>query len=89
MEGRSLKLMDTAMGDTFNPYEVLRSVHVGLFYGQHCADDRPSMSSVVLMLSSDVALPQPKEPGFFNYCISSGNCISFSSTGQITLLRDP
>ena len=75
--------MDTAVEDTFHPYEVLRSIHVGLLCVQHCADDRPSMSSVVLMLSSDAALPQPKEPGFFNNCDYSRSCISFSSAGPV------
>lgn len=31
-----------------------------------CPDDRPSTSAMVLMLGSDIALPLPKEPGFFN-----------------------
>ena len=32
---------------------------------QQCPDDRPSMSTVVLMLGSEGALGRPKEPGFF------------------------
>ena len=74
------------MGDTFQPSEVLRSIHVGLLCVQHCADDRPSMSSVVLMLSSEVALPQPRESGFFCDWNSSRNCRSYSGTEAITLL---
>ncbi|PHT89265.1 hypothetical protein T459_04378 [Capsicum annuum] len=41
-------------------------VHVGLLCVQQCSEDRPSMASVVLMLGSDVVLPLPKEPDFFN-----------------------
>ncbi|WKA12289.1 hypothetical protein VitviT2T_029693 [Vitis vinifera] len=85
-EGRYLELMDAMVGDTFQPSEVLRSIHVGLLCVQHCADDRPSMSSVVLMLSSEVALPQPREPGFFCDWNSSRNCRSYSGTEAITLL---
>ncbi|EEF33510.1 S-locus-specific glycoprotein S6 precursor, putative [Ricinus communis] len=33
--------------------------------GRKSPDDRPTMSTVVLMLTSDISLPQPKEPGFF------------------------
>ncbi|RVW25581.1 G-type lectin S-receptor-like serine/threonine-protein kinase SD1-1 [Vitis vinifera] len=88
-EGRYLELMDAMVGDTFQPSEVLRSIHVGLLCVQHCADDRPSMSSVVLMLSSEVALPQPREPGFFCDWNSSRNCRSYSGTEAITLLSSP
>ncbi|CBI20433.3 unnamed protein product, partial [Vitis vinifera] len=65
MEGRSLELIDASMGDTCNLSEVLRSIHVGLLCVQRSPDDRPSMSSVILMLGSEGALPQPKKPGFF------------------------
>ena len=86
MEGRSLELLDARVGDTLHLSEALRSIHVGLLCVQNCAEDRPSMSSVVLMLSSKVALPQPKEPGYFNDWNSPRNCRSCSSTGPITLL---
>lgn len=32
---------------------------------QRSPRDRPSMSTVVMMLGSESELPQPKEPGFF------------------------
>jgi hypothetical protein len=32
---------------------------------QQVPEDRPSMSSVVVMLSSEVKLPWPKQPGFY------------------------
>jgi len=45
--------------------EVLRCIKVGLLCIQDCPEDRPTMSSVILMLSSDdVFLPEPKQPGF-------------------------
>ncbi|GJU92725.1 retrovirus-related pol polyprotein from transposon TNT 1-94 [Tanacetum coccineum] len=46
--------------------EVLRSIHVALLCVQNHAEDRPTMLSVVLMLVSESALPEPKQPGFFN-----------------------
>ncbi|XP_034678405.1 G-type lectin S-receptor-like serine/threonine-protein kinase At4g27290 isoform X5 [Vitis riparia] len=65
MEGRSMELIDTSVGDMHDLSQVLRSINVGLLCVQCSLDDRPSMYSVVLMLSSDGALPRPKEPGFF------------------------
>ncbi|KAK3003982.1 hypothetical protein RJ639_018173 [Escallonia herrerae] len=64
-EGRSLELLDTNLGSSCNESEVLQSINVGLLCVQQCPGDRPSMSSVVLMLGHDGALPQSKEPGFF------------------------
>ena len=65
MEGTPLELIDASVGNMYNQSEVLRALHVGLLCVQRHPDDRPNMSSVVLMLSSDGALAQPKEPGFF------------------------
>ncbi|XP_059290560.1 G-type lectin S-receptor-like serine/threonine-protein kinase SD1-1 isoform X2 [Lycium ferocissimum] len=65
-EGRVLELIDTQPRQSCNLSEVQRSVHVGLLCVQQRPEDRPSMASVVMMLGSDVALPLPKEPGFFN-----------------------
>ncbi|KAL6314128.1 hypothetical protein AAG906_011868 [Vitis piasezkii] len=65
MEGTPLELIDASVGYTHNQSEVLRALNVGLLCVQRHPDDRPNMSSVVLMLSSEGALPQPKEPGFF------------------------
>ncbi|RVW25578.1 Receptor-like serine/threonine-protein kinase SD1-8 [Vitis vinifera] len=90
MEGRSMELIDSSVGDMHDLSQVLCSINVGLLCVQCSPDDRPSMSSVVLMLSSDGALPQPKEPGFFTgrkAQSSSGNQGPFSGNGvTITML---
>ncbi|XP_034678920.1 G-type lectin S-receptor-like serine/threonine-protein kinase At4g27290 [Vitis riparia] len=65
MKGRPLELIDASLGEAYNQSEVLRALNVGLLCVQSNPDDRPNMSSVVLMLGSEGALPQPKEPGFF------------------------
>ncbi|XP_050218673.1 G-type lectin S-receptor-like serine/threonine-protein kinase At4g27290 [Mercurialis annua] len=65
MEGRYTKFIDELIAESCNLSQVLRTIHVGLLCVQHDPDDRPSMSSVVLMLSSEGPLPEPKEPGFF------------------------
>ncbi|KAI7981981.1 G-type lectin S-receptor-like serine/threonine-protein kinase [Camellia lanceoleosa] len=64
-EGKSLELIDEALWDSCYQIEMLRSIHVGLLCVQESPKDRPSMSSVVLMLASEVTLPQAKQPGFF------------------------
>ncbi|RYR35877.1 hypothetical protein Ahy_A10g050979 isoform C [Arachis hypogaea] len=65
-EGTILTLVDSSMGNSYTESEVLRCIHVGLLCVQECAEDRPTMSSVILMLSSEAALmPCPKNPGFF------------------------
>ena len=45
--------------------EVIRCIHVGLLCVQQKPEDRPDMSSVVLMLNGEKLLPQPKAPGFY------------------------
>ncbi|KAJ9182789.1 hypothetical protein P3X46_006742 [Hevea brasiliensis] len=65
LEEKSLELMDESLKESCILSEVTRSIHVGLLCVQQSPEDRPNMSTVVLMLSSDIALPQPKEPGFF------------------------
>ena len=64
-DGRFQELVDDHLSKSCYLSEVLRSIHVGLLCVQQFPDDRPSMSSVVLMLASDRALPFPKEPGYF------------------------
>ncbi|XP_048131106.1 G-type lectin S-receptor-like serine/threonine-protein kinase At4g27290 [Rhodamnia argentea] len=65
-EGRSMQLLDKLVENSCSTSEALRSIHIGLLCVQRCPNDRPSMSTVVMMLGSDIELPLPKEPGFFN-----------------------
>ncbi|KAI3457530.1 hypothetical protein Pfo_014193 [Paulownia fortunei] len=91
-EGRSLELVDSYVGNSCYLLEVLRSIQVGLLCVQQCPDDRPSMSSVVLMLGNDGALPQANQPGFFtgrdilNAEISVSSNAATSSTNEIIIL---
>ena len=64
-EERCLELLDEAAMDSYNQSEVFRTVQIGLLCVQPYPEDRPTMSMVVLMLSSDIQLPQPKQPTFF------------------------
>lgn len=66
-EGRGLELTDPILLDeSCSHNEVLRCIHVGLLSVQDQATDRPTMSEVVSMLTTEtMALPAPKKPGFF------------------------
>ena len=59
------EIVDASIRDSINLSEVIRSIHVGLLCVQRSPEDRPSMSYVLMMLSSEWTLPQPKKPGFF------------------------
>ncbi|KAI3800331.1 hypothetical protein L1987_28420 [Smallanthus sonchifolius] len=64
-QGKALELLDESIRAEFSKDEVLRCIQIGLLCVQEHAEDRPNMSKVLLMLSSDVLnLPQPKYPGF-------------------------
>ncbi|GKV19859.1 hypothetical protein SLEP1_g30064 [Rubroshorea leprosula] len=63
-EGRPLELIDSFVKESCTLSELLRCIHIGLLCVQQHYKDRPSMSSVVLMLGSETELVQPKEPGF-------------------------
>ena len=64
-EGRPLELVDECLGNSCSISEVLRCIHLSLLCVQQQTEDRPSMSSVVVILGSESELPQPKKPGFF------------------------
>ena len=45
--------------------EIIRYIHIGLLCVQENVADRPTMASVVLMLSSySITLPTPSKPAF-------------------------
>jgi len=91
-EDRSIELIDPTARESCCPLEVLRSIRVGLLCVQQHPEDRPSMSSVVLMLGSEGSLPWPKQPGFFMdrnlYEVNtspSKNAPSSTSTNDLTI----
>ncbi|OMO94638.1 hypothetical protein COLO4_16243 [Corchorus olitorius] len=63
-ENKELELLDETLGDSFSPSEVTRCIHVALLCVQDHVEDRPNMSAVVSMFSSEGKLPQPKQPTF-------------------------
>ncbi|KAK9092138.1 hypothetical protein Syun_027049 [Stephania yunnanensis] len=76
-EGKGLELMDPLLADTCSTDEFLRCIHIGLLCVQEDAADRPTMSSVVVMLGSDSSsFPQPLQPA------------SYSSVGRVMVQLD-
>ncbi|XP_074367799.1 G-type lectin S-receptor-like serine/threonine-protein kinase At4g27290 [Apium graveolens] len=65
-DGKLLDIADQMMLDSSNQHEVFRVIEIGLLCVQEYPEDRPNMSSVVLMLTSEIALPTPKKPGFYS-----------------------
>ncbi|KAM1593196.1 hypothetical protein ACFX1Z_036589 [Malus domestica] len=89
-ETKGLELIDPLLKDSCSPNEFLRYIHIGLLCVQEDANNRPTMSSVVLMLKSEtISLPRPEKPAFFTggyvdhhhqvrpqYCSGNGLTIS-------------
>uniref|UniRef100_A0A803LKU5 Protein kinase domain-containing protein n=1 Tax=Chenopodium quinoa TaxID=63459 RepID=A0A803LKU5_CHEQI len=64
-EGKAWNLVDPALSPAFSA-EILRCIHIGLLCVQNNMADRPTMSSVSLMLSSNtMTLEVPLQPAFF------------------------
>ncbi|KFK23238.1 hypothetical protein AALP_AAs43447U000100 [Arabis alpina] len=64
--GQPLELVDPAIVDNCQRNEVVRCVHIGLLCVQEDPVERPTLSSIVLMLTSNtVTLPVPRQPGLF------------------------
>ena len=75
--------------DSCTLFEVLRWIHAGLLCVQQRPEDRPNISSVVLMLSSRNSLPNPGQPGFYTEKAPlaedySSRNLEVSSTNEIT-----
>nr|XP_023924914.1 putative receptor-like protein kinase At4g00960 isoform X3 [Quercus suber] len=62
-EGKELEFVDPLLMVSGQTIEVLKCMHIGLLCVQEDPADRPTMTSVVVLLGDDsVALPQPKHP---------------------------
>ncbi|KAL2496120.1 G-type lectin S-receptor-like serine/threonine-protein kinase [Forsythia ovata] len=91
-EGRLLELVDAYLCDLANLSEVQRMIHVGLLCVQQRPDDRPSMTTVIAMLSNEGVLPQANQPGFFtegDIFVNEGTTSTNEacSTNEITITK--
>ncbi|KAJ6819487.1 receptor-like serine/threonine-protein kinase SD1-8 [Iris pallida] len=66
-EGSALELVDETMSNRFSINNVIRCINVGLLCVQKHPEDRPLMSTVIVLLGTDImSLPEPKQPGFIS-----------------------
>ncbi|XP_027910121.1 receptor-like serine/threonine-protein kinase SD1-6 isoform X5 [Vigna unguiculata] len=87
-EGKCLELMDPMLEKSFKGSEVGRCIQIGLLCVQEDANDRPTMSDVVVMLASDtVAIPKPKYPAFSVGRMAS-KIVSTSRTSENLSIHD-
>ncbi|KAG5047180.1 hypothetical protein JHK86_016586 [Glycine max] len=89
-EQNTSQLIDSNIKDSCVIPEVLRCIHVSLLCVQQYPEDRPTMTSVIQMLGSEMELVEPKEPGFFPRRISdernlSSNLNQTISNDEITI----
>jgi hypothetical protein len=60
-----MALLDPTIWDPCFQMEMLRCIHVGLLCVQELARDRPTMSTIISMLNSEILdLPTPKQLAF-------------------------
>ncbi|XP_020866047.1 G-type lectin S-receptor-like serine/threonine-protein kinase SD1-13 isoform X3 [Arabidopsis lyrata subsp. lyrata] len=64
-DGEDIALVDPVIFEECCDNEIRRCVHIGLLCVQDHANDRPSVATVIWMLSSENSnLPEPKQPAF-------------------------
>ncbi|KAL3740605.1 hypothetical protein ACJRO7_021824 [Eucalyptus globulus] len=65
-DGKPLEVLDPAIMDSYSRDEALRCLHICLLCIQEDPAVRPTMATVVLMLSSNsITPPSPQHPAFF------------------------
>ncbi|KAK9706476.1 hypothetical protein RND81_07G128000 [Saponaria officinalis] len=72
-EGRSFDITDPALYNNCSSNDVIRCIQIGLLCVQAEAKQRPTMTSVVLMLTGSVDLPVPSAPTLLSHQFSMTN----------------
>uniref|UniRef100_A0A6N2LYL6 Receptor-like serine/threonine-protein kinase n=2 Tax=Salix TaxID=40685 RepID=A0A6N2LYL6_SALVM len=91
IKGTPSELIDECLAESSNSSDIIRCIHVALLCVQQRPEDRPNMSAVVLILGSEIPLPQPKQPGFFmgenaHEQSTSSNKHATYSGGEVSLM---
>ena len=69
---RWLQIVDASLVIECHTLEIMRCINVALLCVQENAADRPTMSDVVVMLSSEsLTLPEPKHPAYFHIRVTA------------------
>ncbi|KAL0749253.1 hypothetical protein Bca101_031256 [Brassica carinata] len=72
-----LKLVDPAMGESYQNDEAFRCIHIALLCIQEDPADRPMLPAVILMLTDSITIPVLRTPRF---CLSSMGDFASQST---------
>ncbi|EOA18852.1 hypothetical protein CARUB_v10007481mg [Capsella rubella] len=73
--GSPLEIIDPSIEESYQSNEVIRCIHIALLCVQKDHADRPGMSTVMMMLTSNtITLPVPREPGFFFKSENNPDC---------------
>ncbi|XP_068639276.1 cysteine-rich receptor-like protein kinase 10 [Aristolochia californica] len=76
-EGRAMEVIDECLKESSPVEELLKCIQIGMLCVQESVTDRPTMSTVVLMLSSgSVTVPTPSPPAYFLVSKESSNIFS-------------
>ncbi|XP_062183080.1 G-type lectin S-receptor-like serine/threonine-protein kinase At1g11330 isoform X2 [Phragmites australis] len=71
-DGLWLQLVDACLVAEGHTLEMMRCINIALLCVQENAADRPTMSEVVAMLSSEsMTLPEPKHPAYFHVRVTT------------------
>ncbi|KAK9084971.1 hypothetical protein Sjap_025382 [Stephania japonica] len=81
-DGRPLELVDPSLGNSFPEQEVMKCIQVGILCVQENAKDRPTLSSVIVMLGNEATIPPLKQPAFFLTTNPKYSDSSTSGTGS-------
>ncbi|XP_065878007.1 G-type lectin S-receptor-like serine/threonine-protein kinase RKS1 [Euphorbia lathyris] len=89
-QDKVMDIVDVSMEGSYDAHEVIRCIQIGLLCVQENTMDRPTMSEVLLMLTSETVIPPPKEPAFIYRICSSNNSEEIgkkesSSTNDVTI----
>ncbi|XP_057985394.1 G-type lectin S-receptor-like serine/threonine-protein kinase At1g61390 [Hevea brasiliensis] len=78
---KGVQMVDEALADSFSSSKVSRCVNIGLLCVQDHAADRPTMATIVSMLSGEQTKPpEPNQPTFMFKNISNNNFQSQSNS---------
>ncbi|KAH7569508.1 hypothetical protein JRO89_XS06G0176000 [Xanthoceras sorbifolium] len=87
-EEQTAELIDPVLVQLCDQVDLLKYIHIGLLCVQEDPADRPTMSSVVVMLASDnIKLPQPTQPAFSvgRKADKSSSDVKVVSVNEVTL----
>ena len=89
-ENKAMDLVDKKLLESCNGTEVVKCINIGLLCVQDDPSDRPTMSNVLTMLSSETTtLPSPNQPTFLARRRASSTSLSSktetNSINEITI----